>query len=40
LRFDAIGNSVNGELLAPQFFADKIRERGVIFGDKYPHASP
>src|SRR5712664_2650754 len=40
LRFDAIGDNLNGELLFSQLLAKEIRERRVIFGDKYAHLVP
>ena len=40
LRFDAIGDNLNGELLLLQLLAKKIRERRVIFGNKYAHLVP
>jgi hypothetical protein len=40
LCFDAIGDNLNDELLFLQLLAKEIRERRVIFGDKYAHLVP
>jgi hypothetical protein len=37
LRFDAIRDDLHGELLLLQLLTEEIRERRVIFGDKYAH---
>jgi hypothetical protein len=40
LRFDAIRDDLHGEMLLMQFLAKEIRERRVIFGDKYAYRFP
>ncbi len=40
LRFDAIRDDLHGEMLLMRLLAKKIRERRVIFGDKYAHGVP